>query len=137
MRISQGTNSEVSYSQEIVDDGNSGERRRRWRRRRRRQRVVHRNIVSTRKIRTSRRSLLFTSPVPPCCIAAGCSPGKENYTGRLTCRFCAASTGLGRARSRQSSSDTTLTNIKFINGTTKVVEARQNEMDSTRERSKI
>lgn len=38
---------------------------------------AHRNIVSTRKIRTSRMSLLFTSPVPPCCIAAGCSPGKK------------------------------------------------------------
>jgi len=44
---------------------------------------VHRNIVSTSTIRTSKTSLLFTSPVPPCCIAAGCSPGRENDIGWL------------------------------------------------------
>lgn len=89
-------------------------------------RSIHRNIVSTRKIRTSRTSRLFTSPVPPCCIAAGCSPGKENHIRRLTCRFCVPSPHPFeslQAQSRQSSS-CPLTNIKFINGSAKVAAGR-------------
>lgn len=79
-------------------------------------RVVHRNIVSTRKIRTSRTSLLFASPVPPCCIAAGCSPGKENYIGRLGCRFCVASLESLYVPISSILLGCSLTNIKFING---------------------
>lgn len=86
-------------------------------------RSIHRNIVSTRKIRTSRTSRLFTSPVPPCCIAAGCSPGKENYIRRLTCRFCVPP-DLYEPNLVNPLLDP-LTNIKFINGSTKVAAGKE------------
>lgn len=39
---------------------------------------AHRNIVSTNsRIRLNKMALLLTLPVPPCCIAAGCSPEKK------------------------------------------------------------
>ena len=81
----------------------------------------------------SRTSLLFTSPVPPCCIAAGCSPEKENYTGRLRCLFCVASWDLYAFQSPPSILlGCSLTNIKFINDSSQSSSTEKNEEHFTR-----
>lgn len=40
-------------------------------------RFVHRNIVSISRTRLNKITLLLMFPVPPCCIAAGCSPERK------------------------------------------------------------
>lgn len=48
--------------------------------------LAHRNIVSTSRTRLNKITLLLMFPVPPCCIAAGCSPRKKVRSPSLICR---------------------------------------------------
>lgn len=46
---------------------------------------AHLSMLATRRVRVARRIVGATPQLPPCCIAAGCSPGKPKRKRGVNC----------------------------------------------------